>query len=141
MKGGFKLLTLMAFIFLNLMSPAKAELAKYVYPYDISELDWQLLKWTAAWHDTKTPCAPFTLDYLEYNRKQRTIEVYLKGLIQEGTPENLKESMKTVATFISSRFSYFKPEKDLIIHYALSSEDKSKSIYIEYKEGNFIFPE
>jgi hypothetical protein len=116
---------------------AKAELNRYLYPYEISELDWQLLQWTSAWHDSQDQFAPFKFERVEYTRKVKKIMVYLTGLIADGTKNNLNLSLQKLNKVFTLRFSYFDAKKDLQVFYRLLSQDKTKAVNIEYNDGMF----
>jgi hypothetical protein len=116
-----------------------ASITGYTYPLDISQLEWQLLNWTAAWRQTTTPADPFILDRMEYNRKTEKIHIYLNGKAEDATDENLKKSITKIASVFTERFPKVKIEEDFVVHYNLVSSSDQKATEIEYSQGNFSY--
>jgi hypothetical protein len=117
--------------------PAQAVLSKYTYSYDISQLEWQILNWTSAYRGTLTPGDPFTLERIEYNRKSSKVTVYLTGMPDLATDENLNKSLSGITNLFSRRFPGFDPATDLIINYKLMPDSGTEAVYKEYREGVF----
>ncbi len=129
-------------LLLGIISPALAKLENYTYPYDISQIEWQVLNWTAAWKGTTTPADPFILDRIEYDRKTVKVSVYLKGKSEDNTEDNLKKSLDGITKAFTGRLAQFDPETDLIIHYTITSpDDPNKTYQVEYRNGSFGSPE
>lgn len=131
MRIRVKLFGLSVLLILSFASSASANLSRYMYLYDISMLEWQLLNWAAAWHGTTTPADPFVLERMEYDRKERKINIYLSGAPDKKTDDNLKKSIDNISSNIQQRFPEFDPKSDLIAHYSFGS------FACEYKDGTF----
>jgi hypothetical protein len=143
---------------------AQANLKRYTYSYDIAEIEWQLLNWTAAWRGTAFPAAPFILDRMEYDRITRKISIYLKGDPDLAAQDNLDKSIAGIVSLFSRRFPPdFDQATDIAVYYELtdvsgnngyvppdeqavsinnrnvskSEKDGQNSVYIEYKDGAF----
>ncbi|MDI6605613.1 MAG: hypothetical protein QME65_00475 [Candidatus Omnitrophota bacterium] len=118
---------------------ALGNLKRYTYTYDIAEIEWQLLNWTAAWCGTTTPADPFILERMEYYRTTRKVSIYLKGDPELATQDNLDKSIAGIVSLFSRRFSPdFDQGTDMAVYYELKSDkDKQNSAYIEYKNGSF----
>ena len=129
----FSLILLSCFI----ASPAQAVLSKYTYSYDISQLEWQILNWTSAYRGTLTPGDPFTLERIEYNRKSSKVTVYLTGMLDLATDENLNKSLSGITDLFSRRFPGFDPAADLIINYKLMPDSGQEAVCKEYSAGEF----
>jgi len=132
-----KLLILLTLVSLTLLSSAQAKLNRFTYPYDISQLEWQLLNWTAAWRGTTKPADPFTLERMEYQRKERKVHIYLTGKTELGREENYKKAIEKITLTFQESFSDFEPQEDLMVHFNLTSETDNKSSYLEYNNGSF----
>jgi len=135
MKLKTAVVCLMAVFCLSLLSIAEAKMRNYTYPYDISQLEWQLLNWTAAWRGTTSLTDPFVLDRLECDRNGWIVNVYVTGSADMATDENLKKSIDNITKTFQEKFAEFVPETDLIVHYDLRLPDGSK-IYKEYSAGS-----
>lgn len=119
------------------MPQAQAKLKGYTYPYDISQIEWVILNWTAAYRGTTTPTDPFTLDKIQYDRKMRKVVVYANGQAAQATDENLKKSVDGILKLFVPRFPNFDASTDLFVYYTLKQEDKPDLKYKEYKGGSF----
>jgi len=118
-------------------STALAKLSRYTYPYDISYIEWELLTMTTAWRGTSTLAAPFILENMKFDRKDRLVHIYLKGKLEQATDENLKKSIAEINSRILEKFAEFEVNYDLTVRYQLVSEDGKKTDYIEYAQGVF----
>jgi len=118
-------------------SPAHAVLSKYTYTYDISQLEWQILNWTSAYRGTLTPGDPFNLERIEYNRKNAKVIVYLTGMLDLSSEDNLNKSLDGVSSLFAQRFPGFDPKTDLIIYYKLLPLTGQDAVYKEYNAGEF----
>lgn len=127
---------LFLFLFFS-AATAHASLKGYTYPYDISQIEWQILNWTAAFRGTDTPGDPFTLERMEYDRPSRKVMIYLKGSVEFASEDNLKKSVQGCTLLFKERFPDFNPESDLRVFYKLTSSESQDLIYKEYKEGSF----
>ena len=136
MRRDVKLFLLFVLISLCFMGNAQANLKGYTYPYDISQIEWQVLNWTAAWRGTTTPADPFTLDRIEYNRNERKVIVYLNGNLDDASDENLKKSIDSINSLFQQRFTNFDIITDALVYYKLKDKDQKIS-YKEYKNGTF----
>lgn len=138
MKGMFTF-AICGVLLTGIAAVAYADIKRYTYTYDIAEVEWQLLNWTAAWRNTTTPAGPFTLDRMAYSREARQISVYLKGDTSLDTQDNLDKSISQLVSLFSERFRpNFDPAKDMVVYYDLrSAEDKDNPAYIEYRNGAF----
>ena len=114
-----------------------AAVKNYTYPYDISQMEWQLLNWTSAWRQTTNPANPFTLERMEYDRSAKKVNIYLSGDSGLAKDEFLKKGMDGIADLFRGRFPEVDAVKDLLVHITLRSAQDDKSIIIEYKDGNF----
>src|SRR3989338_7192847 len=123
----------LVFIFFSF---ARADLQRYTYPYDISQIEWQLLNWTAAWRGSTTLANPFILENMEYDRKANRVHIYLSGKVEEASDENLEKSINTIISRFQERFPKFEAKEDLVVHYNLKSE-KNETSYREYSDGAF----
>lgn len=123
-------------LFFSFLAIADAKMRKYSYPYDISQVEWQLLNWTAAWRGTTSPAGPFVLDRLECDRDGWIVNVYVTGTPDLATDENLKKSIDNITKVFQDKFPDFVAETDLIVHYNLLSADGNK-VYKEYSAGSF----
>ncbi len=133
--GIWVILVLLFFIFIG---SAEARLKRYTYPYDIAEIEWQFLNWTAAWRGTTALADPFTLDRLVYDRQTRKANIYLSGKDTDAAQANLDKSIKEIISLFSKRFSPdFDANTDLVVHYMLKSEDAKKITYIKYEDSSF----
>jgi len=110
---------------------ALANLNRYSYPYDISQLEWQLLNWTTAWRGTATPASPFILERMECDRKGWKVTLYVNGMFSQATDESLKTSIDNITSTFKNRFPEFDPKTDLTVYYNLGSST------MVYKDGNF----
>lgn len=137
----FKIIkTVFLVLVLSLISsgPVLAKLSTYTYPYDISEIEWKVLNWTAAWKGTTNPGDPFILDRIEYDRKTKKIVVYLTGKNKDDTEDNLKKSADKTGKTIKGLLAEFDMNTDLIINYTISSsDDPNKTYEISYENGAF----
>jgi hypothetical protein len=136
MKLNLKFLLLACFLFI-FVTNAHASLKGYTYPYDISQIEWQILNWTAAFRGSTTPGEPFTLERMEYDRSARKVMIYLKGSVEFASEDNLKKSVDGCALLFKQRFPDFDQVGDLYISYKLSSPDSQEVTYKEYQEGSF----
>jgi len=136
MKFKSAVISLTAVLFLGFLTVAEAKMRKYSYPYDISQLEWQLLNWTSAWRGTTNLTDPFTLDRLECDRNGWIVNVYVSGDSDLGTEDNLQKSINNITEVFQNRFKDFVAETDLIVHYNLVSKDGVK-VYKEYFAGAF----
>ncbi|MBC8436646.1 MAG: hypothetical protein H8D90_01995 [Candidatus Omnitrophica bacterium] len=127
------------FYFMNFTDTAQANLKRYTYSYDIAEIEWQLLNWTAAWRGTTTPAKPFILDRMEYDRGTRKVSIYLKGDTDLDTQQNLNKSIEGIVSLFSKRFPPdFDQTTDIVVYYELkSAQDGRDSVYINYENGVF----
>jgi len=126
---------LLIFIFCG---SAEARLKRYTYSYDIAEIEWQFLNWTAAWRGTTALAEPFILDRLVYDRTTKKANVYLSGKESDGAQVNLDKSKNQIISLFGRRFSpEFDANTDLVVHYLLKSEDAKKITYIKYEDGSF----
>ena len=125
-----------AVFILGIFCAGQAKMRDYSYPYDISQLEWQLLNWTAAWRGTASLTEPFILDRLECDRNGWIVNVYVTGSAEQATDENLKKSVDKITKTFQGKFSEFVPETDLIVHYDLQAMDGTKA-YKEYGAGSF----
>lgn len=132
-----KLVILLVSLSFVLAPCAQAKLNRFTYPYDISQLEWQLLNWTAAWRGTATPGGPFTLERMEYQRKERKVHIYLTGNTELGTEANFKKAIENITSTFKGSFPDFEPQEDLTAHFNLASEKENKSSYLEYNNGSF----
>jgi len=132
-------LILMFLFFLScfIASPAHAVLSKYTYTYDISQLEWQILNWTSAYRGSLTPGDPFTLERIEYNRKTAKVIVYLSGMLDLSSEDNLNKSLGGVTRLFAQRFPGFDSKTDLIIYYKLLPLTGQDAVYKEYSAGEF----
>ncbi|MFH1441927.1 MAG: hypothetical protein ABIH18_07820 [Candidatus Omnitrophota bacterium] len=126
---------LLSFVFVN---NSQARIRQYINPYDISQIEWQLLNWTAAWRDTTTPAFPFTLERMEYDRTKRKVIIYLQGKSEFATDENLRKSIDGIASLFNQKFPEFNPKEDMIVYYSLISPEGNKTVPIKYENGSFI---
>ena len=117
-------------------SEAWAKLRNYTYPYDISQIEWEILNWTAAYRGTTKPADPFILDRMQYDRKIRKVLVYLFGKPDQATDENLNKSVDGITKLVQQRLSKFDPVTDLYVYYTLKEENKPDK-YKEYRDGSF----
>jgi len=131
MRLRLKLCGLLVLLLLSSNVTVWANLAKYTYSYDISQIEWQLLNWTAAWRGTTVPAAPFVLERMEFDRKERIIKIYVNGAANQASEDNLKESIDKINTNISQRFFEFDPKSDLVVYYSLGA------VSYEYINGSF----
>ncbi|TRZ93983.1 hypothetical protein D4R78_07165 [bacterium] len=122
---------LVVFLLLIPLVGVWANLAQYTYSYDISQIEWQLLNWTVAWRGTTTPAAPFILERMDFDRRERIIKIYVNGLANQASEDNLKESIDKINANISQRFSEFDPKSDLVVYYSLGAAS------YEYINGGF----
>jgi hypothetical protein len=136
MKLSFGFILLICLLFFS-VGNAQASLKGYTYSYDISQVEWQILNWTAAFRDTNTPGNPFILERMEYNRKAKKVMIYLKGGLNLASDDNLKKSLDGCTTLLKQRFPDFDSTEDLYISYKLTSSDGQNVTYKEYKEGSF----
>lgn len=117
---------------------SSAKLNNYVYPYDISEIEWKVLNWTAAWKGTTTPADPFILDRMEYSRKDYKINVYVKGKSEDDTEDNRNKSIEGITKTLKDNLAQFDPKTDLTVHYTISqSDDPTKTYELTYDNGSF----
>jgi len=132
MKRRIFILALLLFV-IPVLFPANssADISRYTYPYDISQLEWQLLNWTAAWRGTITPADPYILERMEYNRTERKIYLYVKGT--SFAQEDLNSSIKNITDTFQKTFLQFAPETDLVVDYR-----SGKDTVMEYRDGNFV---
>lgn len=137
MEFNLKLFALFIALLLSFSTTAQARLTAYTYPYDISEIEWQILNWTAAWRGTTTPAEPFILERMEYDRKEKKANIYLTGRPEQASDDNLNKTITGITSLFHQRFPNFEPESDLIVHYNLKSEKGEKTLYIEYNQGAF----
>ena len=119
------------------MANAQARVDGYTYPYDISQIEWQLLNWTSAFRGTSTPADPFVLERMEYDRNTKKVIIYLTGKTEDATEENLKKSIDGIAALFKPRFSNFNLDTDGYVCYKLKSADGQNISYKEYKNGAF----
>ncbi len=119
-----------------LVNDAQAVIKDYTYPYDISQIEWQLLNWTSAWRQTTRGTDPFTLDRMEYDRTTRKVNIYLSGSAELASEGNLQKGMDTIAKLFIERFKKIDPEAELLLHITLLDKDNKETI-IEYKDGLF----
>ena len=136
MKFKSMVISLIAVLFLGFLTVAEAKMRNYSYPYDISQLEWQLLNWTAAWRGTTILTDPFTLDRLECDRDGWIVNVYVTGNSMLGIVDNLQKSVDNITKVFQEKFKEFVPETDLIVHYNLQSFDGTK-VYKQYVGGSF----
>jgi hypothetical protein len=136
MRRNWKLFLLFALVSLCFIANAQANLKGYTYPYDISQIEWQALNWTAAWRGTTTPADPFTLDRIEYDRNERMVVVYLNGNLDDASDDNLKKSIDGINSLFQQRFTNFDILTDALVYYQLKDKDQKMS-YKEYKNGAF----
>ena len=137
MKLNIGILLLLCF-FLFPVNSALATVKGYTYPYDISQIEWQILNWTAAYRDTTTPGDPFILERIEYDRPTRKVMIYLRGSVELASDENLQKSLNGCAGLFKQRFTDITPEGDFYISYKLTSSDGQNNLtYKEYKQGSF----
>lgn len=127
------------FYLANFTDTAQAKLKRYTYSYDIAEIEWQLLNWTAAWRGTTTPADPFILERMEYDRKTLKVYIYLRGDTNLDTQQNLDKSIEGIASVFSRRFPPdFDQVTDIVVYYELkSAQDGRGPVYINYKNGTF----
>lgn len=138
----FKLKLFLVFVLLSgLVGIAQAKINKYTYPYDISEIEWQILNWGADWRGTTTLADPFVLDKIDYDRKDRKVIIYLSGKSEQGTNELLKKSIDGIEEKFKERFPGFEAKSDLIVYYNLRSEKDPKNSYFTYSKGDFSVQE
>lgn len=137
MRFNLKLFTLLSVLLLSFNRSAQAKITAYTYPYDISQIEWQVLNWTTAWRGTTTPAEPFILERMEYDRKEKKVNIYLSGRPEQATDDNLNKSINGITSLFHQHFSKFEPQSDLIVHYELKSEKDEKTLYIKYNEGAF----
>lgn len=123
------------FIFLN---NSQARIRQYINPYDISQMEWQLLNWTAAWRGTTTPAYPFTLERMEYDRAKQKVVIYLQGKSELATDENLHKSIDTITSSFNQKFPEFNAKEDLAAYYSLTSSEGDKIACIKYENDSFI---
>jgi len=130
---------ILAFLFLTLcfVGSAQASVNQYTYPYDISQIEWQILNWVSAYRGTVTPGDPFTLERMEYDRKTFKVIIYLTGTPDISGEENLKKSVEGCTTLFKNRFPNFDATTDLIIYYKLLSGIGQEAVYKEYSNGDF----
>lgn len=125
-------------LFLSITVSADARLRKYINPYDISEIEWQVLNWTAAWRGTTTPAEPFILERIEYERTDVKVHIYLQGRHPQNTQENLDKSIAGIGALFTARFPEFEAGKDLVVSYKIIPADGSGESYkIKYDNGVF----
>ncbi len=137
MRLGLKVSLLFLLLSWYFMGNARARVDGYTYPYDISQIEWQLLNWTSAWRGTTTPADPFTLERMEYDRNTRKVLIYLTGKTDAATDENLKKSTDGINSLFQKRFPNFNLETDAYVYYKLSSDKDQAISYKEYKDGAF----
>lgn len=129
------MLLVLSFVFcFVLVSDAQAVMRDYTYPYDISQIEWQLLNWTAAWRNSTQGTNPYTLERMEYDRSALKVHIYLSGPGELASEENLQKGMDTIAKLFTGRFKKIDPEKEILLHISLLDKD-NKPISIEYKNG------
>ncbi|MFH0763161.1 MAG: hypothetical protein V1925_04665 [Candidatus Omnitrophota bacterium] len=133
------ILAMSCFCLLSFTSTAGANLKRYTQSYDIAEVEWQLLNWTAAWRNTTTPAKPFILERMEYSRQTRKISIYLKGEASMDTQDNLDKSIEGIVSLFAGRFPPdFDQATDITVYYELESEEEGqKPVYIEYNNSSF----
>ncbi len=131
MKKRLSVLLFLVMLFTGVSGNALANLSSYSYPYDISQLEWQLLNWTTAWRGTATPVSPFILERMECDRKGWKVIIYVNGMFSQATDENLKGSIDNITSTFKNRFPEFDPKTDLTVYYNLGSST------MVYKDGNF----
>ncbi len=137
MRPVLKVSLLFLLLSLCFMANAQARVDGYTYPYDISQIEWQLLNWTSAWRGTTTPADPFTLERMEYDRSTKKVLIYLTGKTDTATEENLKKSIDGITALFKPRFSNFNLDTDAYVYYKLKSADGQSTSYKEYKNGAF----
>lgn len=125
--------------FMHFSDTAQARLKRYTYSYDIAEIEWQLLNWTAAWRGTTTPADPFTLERMEYSRKDWKVYIYLTGDTSLDTQANLDKSIEGIVSLFSRRFPpEFDQKTDIVVYYELKSrEGGGGPVSITYSNGAF----
>lgn len=134
-KGILIISGLLFFIFIG---SAEAGFRRYTYSYDISEIEWQFLNWTAAWRGTTILADPFTLDRMAYDRKTKKANIYLSGKDKDASEINLNRSLEQIISLFNNHFPpEFDAKTDLVIHYILKSDDAQKITYIKYEDGSF----
>jgi hypothetical protein len=137
MRLGLKVSLLFLLLSWCFMGKAQARVDGYTYPYDISQIEWQLLNWTSAWRGTITPADPFTLDRMEYDRNTKKVLIYLTGKTDTATDENLKKSIDGIVSLFQKRFPNFNLDSDAYVYYKLTSDKDQNVSYKEYKNGTF----
>ncbi len=126
---------LSSFVFLN---DSQARIRQYINPYDISQMEWQLLNWTAAWRGTTTSSYPFTLERMEYDRVKLKVVIYLQGKSELAADENLRKSIDGISFLFNQKFPEFNAKEDLIVYYSFASSEGNKTVPIKYENGSFI---
>ncbi len=124
--------------FFILLNNSQARIRQYINPYDISQMEWQLLNWTAAWRGTTTPSFPFTLERMEYDRPSLKVIIYLQGKSELAVDENLRKSIDSISSLFSQKFPEFNVKEDLIVYYSIISSQGDKTVTIKYENGSFI---
>jgi hypothetical protein len=137
MKISLKIFVLSVLVSLFFTFPAQAKLKGYTYPYDISQIEWETLNWTAAYRNTTTQTDPFTLDRIQYDRKIRKVLVYVSGQLVQATDENLKKCVDGIVKLFQQRLPNFEASTDLFVYYTLKQDGNTQVKYKEYKEGSF----
>lgn len=137
MRSNLRLSLLFVLLSLGLVVSAQARVDGYTYPYDISQIEWQLLNWTSAWRGTTTPADPFTLERMEYDRNTKKVLIYLTGKIDDASEDNLKKSIDGIVSVFQKRFPNFNLDNDAYVYYKLGSDKDQNILYKEYNNGTF----
>jgi hypothetical protein len=137
MKAGLKISAFFILLFLLSAFPAQAKLKGYTYPYDISQVEWEILNWTAAYRGTVTYTAPFVLERMQYDRNTAKIVVYVTGQSAQASDENLKKSIDNLTKLFSQRLSKFEAPADLVVYYKLKQTGAAGMKYKIYEDGSF----
>lgn len=132
-----KIIIFILFLLLILVNPVSAKLNKYLYPHEVSHLDWYLMNWFPVWRGSKIPADPFILDRMEYSRDNRKIEVYLSGTLDQATKQNLEKSIGGITEAFRKKISEFEPITDLIVYYQLKMSETDDVKHIKYENGKF----
>ena len=117
---------------------AGARLNDYLYPCEVSHLDWYLLTWLTAWRGSTIPAGPFVLDRMHYDRETRKIEIFVTGKVGEETDDNLQRSIEGISEKFQDTLREFDPVTDLKVYYDLEIFGSDDTKRIIYEGGEFV---